>query len=85
MRQISLWDENARLAKLSELGDALERLNKVINWEMFRPKLVKVFKKEAKGAGGHLRMTTFYCSRFWFCSGFIILVMSKRNIRSVTE
>lgn len=52
MRQISLWDENARLAKLSELGDALERLNKVINWEMFRPKLVKVFKKEAKGAGG---------------------------------
>ena len=52
MRQISLWDENARLAKLSELGDALERLNKVINWEMFRPKLEKVFKKEAKGAGG---------------------------------
>ena len=52
MRQISLWDENARLAKLSELGDALERLNRVINWEMFRPKLVKVFKKEAKGAGG---------------------------------
>lgn len=44
MRQISLWDENARLAKLSELGDALERLNRVINWEMFRPKLVKVFK-----------------------------------------
>ena len=52
MRQISLWDENARLAKLSELGDALERLNRVINWEMFRPELVKVFKKEAKGAGG---------------------------------
>lgn len=52
MRQISLWDENLRLAKISQLGDSLERLNNVINWEMFRPQLRKVFKKEAKGAGG---------------------------------
>lgn len=50
--QIGFWDESLRLEKLSQLGDSLERLNKVINWEIFRPTLNKVFKKEAKGAGG---------------------------------
>ena len=50
--QIGFWDESLRLEKLSQLGDSLERLNKVVNWETFRPTLNKVFKKEAKGAGG---------------------------------
>ena len=50
--QIGFWDESLRLEKLSQLGDSLERLNKAINWEVFRPTLNKVFKKEAKGAGG---------------------------------
>lgn len=50
--QIGFWDESLRLEKLSQLGDSLERLNKAINWEVFRPSLNKVFKKEAKGAGG---------------------------------
>ena len=50
--QIGFWDESLRLEKLSQLGDSLERLNKAIKWEIFRPTLNKVFKKEAKGAGG---------------------------------
>lgn len=50
--QIGFWDESLRLEKLSQLGDSLERLNKAINWEIFRPTLNKVFKKEAKGSGG---------------------------------
>ena len=50
--QIGLWDESLRLEKLSKLGDSLEKLNHAINWEMFRPKLTNVFKKQAKGAGG---------------------------------
>ena len=50
--QIGFWDESLRLEKLSQLGDSLERLNKAINWEIFRPSLNKAFKKEAKGAGG---------------------------------
>ena len=50
--QIGFWDESLRLEKLSQLGDSLERLNKAINWEVFRPTLNKVFKKEGKGAGG---------------------------------
>ena len=50
--QIGLWDESLRLEKLSKLGDSLEKLNRAIDWELFRPKLTKVFKKQAKGAGG---------------------------------
>lgn len=50
--QIGLWDESLRLEKLSKLGDSLEKLNHAIDWEQFRPKLTKVFKKQAKGAGG---------------------------------
>lgn len=50
--QIGFWDESLRLEKLSKLGDSLEKLNHAIDWELFRPKLTKVFKKRAKGAGG---------------------------------
>ena len=50
--QIGIWDESLRLEKLSKLGDSLEKLNHAIDWELFRPQLTKVFKKQAKGAGG---------------------------------
>ena len=50
--QIGLWDESLRLEKLSKLGDSLEKLNQASDWDLFRPKLTKVFKKQAKGAGG---------------------------------
>ena len=50
--QIGLWDESLRLEKLSKLGDSLEKLNHAIDWELFRATLTKVFKKQAKGAGG---------------------------------
>ncbi len=47
-----IFDEDIRLAKLSELGDSLVKLNRVINWEMFRPLLEKATHKEKKGVGG---------------------------------
>lgn len=50
--QIGLWEESLRLEKLSKLGDSLEKLNHAIDWEIFRPRLTKVFKKQAKGTGG---------------------------------
>ncbi|TCW62467.1 IS5 family transposase, partial [Treponema sp. J25] len=52
MKQRGFFDEQDRLEELSRLGDPLERLNRVIDWEVFRPCLNKVFKKEAKGPGG---------------------------------
>ena len=52
MKQKGFFDETDRLKKLSELGDALEKLNKHINWEDFRGILTKKLKKEAQGPGG---------------------------------
>lgn len=48
----SLFDEQFKLERLSELGDPLEKLNRCIDWNIFRPILNKVFAKEAKGPGG---------------------------------
>lgn len=50
--QLSLFDESDRLHELSQLGDPLEKLNRVIDWGMFQPVLNKVFKKERKGVQG---------------------------------
>ena len=50
--QMGLFDTEKRLEKLSQLGDSLVRLNKVIQWEIFRPILSRAFHKERKGLGG---------------------------------
>ena len=44
--QNSLFDLQNRYASLSEAGDPLERLNAVIDWEMFRPLLERIDIKE---------------------------------------
>ena len=51
MLSISLFDESKRLEKISALGDNLEKLNKVIDWEIFRKGINKVFYREDKGTG----------------------------------
>ena len=52
MGNYGLFGEEFRLEKLSKLGDSLEKLNKVIDWEIFRGILNDCFKKENKGCGG---------------------------------
>ncbi len=52
MKQRGLFDEDERLLKISALGDPLEKLDKVINWNIFRPALTTALRKEAKGPGG---------------------------------
>jgi hypothetical protein len=51
-QQRGFFDEQDRLEKLSRQGDPVEKLNTVIDWEMFRPQLRRCFKKEPKGPGG---------------------------------
>jgi hypothetical protein len=46
LMQLGLFDTENRLKKLSKLGDSLVRLNKVVDWEQFRPVLATVLKKE---------------------------------------
>jgi hypothetical protein len=51
-RDYGFWDQDIRLSRLSQLGDPLERLNKGIDFEMFRSLLEKSLNKLSKGAGG---------------------------------
>jgi len=51
-RDYGFWDQDIRLSKLSQLGDPLERLDKGVNFEIFRMFLEENLSKEAKGAGG---------------------------------
>lgn len=50
--QLGFFNEERRYEKLTQLGDSLEKLNAVINWEIFRPILDEALKKEPKGPGG---------------------------------
>ena len=50
-QQHGFFDEQDRLEKLSQQGDPLEKLNALIDWEMFSPQLKRYFKREAKGPG----------------------------------
>ena len=59
MRQLGMFDESDRLAKISKLGDSLETLQNVIDWNMFRPLLNEAMKKSHRGAGEDRRLTIF--------------------------
>jgi IS5 family transposase len=50
--QFGFYDLHKRFSKLSESGDALERLDAVIDWEMFRAELERIDRKERKSAAG---------------------------------
>ena len=51
MKQISLFAEENRFEKLSELGDCLDRL-KIIDWESFRPTIALALIRERKSNAG---------------------------------
>ncbi len=50
--QTSFFDLENRYASLSEAGDPLERLDGVIDWEIFRPILQRLDIKDRKSAAG---------------------------------
>jgi transposase, IS5 family len=47
-----LFDEAFKLERISKLGDPLEKLNRTIDWNVFRYTLDKHLATEAKGPGG---------------------------------
>jgi IS5 family transposase len=51
-RDYGFFDQDIRLSRLSQLGDPLERLNKGIDFEIFREILESHLIKAAKGKGG---------------------------------
>ena len=52
MRQLSIFDESERLSKISKLGDNLEKLNSVINWEIFRTIIDRALSTDKKSNAG---------------------------------
>ena len=57
------------MEKLSTKNDPLEKLNKNIDWEIFRSVLNKVFEKEPKGPGG--------CPPYDYVMIFKILILQR--------
>jgi len=52
MKQIDFFTEHSRLARLSSMGDPLEKVASAIDFELFRPTLSSVFQKEPIAPGG---------------------------------
>jgi transposase, IS5 family len=52
MKQLGLFDWENRYTRIDKGGDPLLKLNKIINWEAFRPLLTKVREKERKNNAG---------------------------------
>ena len=50
--QYSFFDEENRLQKLSKLGDTLEQLDAIVNWQIFKPVLDKAIPRIDNGKGG---------------------------------
>jgi IS5 family transposase len=50
--QLSFFDLENRYIHLSKSGDPLERLDRAIDWELFRPTLEQVDNKARKSAAG---------------------------------
>ena len=50
--QVSLFDESDRRDKLSLLGDALERIDATVSWQVFIPALDEAVPRKYRGRGG---------------------------------
>jgi len=45
MKQLQMFGADTQLSRLSKMGDPLEKINAIINWEVFRPILQKRVRK----------------------------------------
>jgi len=50
--QISFYDEENRLEKITKLGDSLEQLNSVVDWKIFVPVLNRAIPRKISEKGG---------------------------------
>lgn len=51
MNQMNLFGAETQLEKLSKLGDPLEKIDKLVNWEMFRSPIEKAIRKDMSKGG----------------------------------
>ena len=50
--QFSFFSETERMTKLTKMGDPLEQLNAIVNWQIFRPILDAAIPREKSEKGG---------------------------------
>ena len=50
--QISIFDETKKLEKLTKLGDTLEQLDRIVNWNIFLPVLDMAIPRRKRDRGG---------------------------------
>ena len=63
-RESSFFDAEFRLRKIDTIGDPLQKLDKVIDWEMFRPTLTNAFARDTPPQGPGGRPPFDYVLRF---------------------
>ena len=68
-RESGLFDEADRLARISQLGDPLEKLRTAIDWTIFASVLNKAMYQEPKGPGG--------CPPYDYVMMFKILILQE--------
>ena len=68
-KQPTLYDEELKLEFLTQKGDPLERLDKIIPWEIFKNQIKRIFDKKQAGPGGR--------KRFDFIMMFKILILQR--------
>ena len=61
--QAGFFDLDERLKELSAKGDTLERLNGLVDVELFRPDLARAVPRSHAAKGGRAPSTTSSCSR----------------------
>ena len=52
MNQLGFFDFDIRLSRIDKAGDPLVKLNKAVDWEIFRPTLEEAKKKPVKSNAG---------------------------------
>lgn len=50
--QLSIFDETNHKKKLTKMGDVLQQINEVVDWNAFREVFDTVFPKKEKPKGG---------------------------------
>lgn len=64
MKQMRFFGDNDHLKELTEMGDPIEKMLRVIDFEIFHPILVKAFKKDANGPGRGPPYDCVLCAKF---------------------
>ena len=79
--QNSLFGLENRYASLSKTGEPLERLNAIIDWEIFRPILERMDVKVRKSNPGRKPTCRISCSKCWSCSDSKVCLTNACNAK----